>query len=535
MDKLRRFVKHPDFPLLILLAAAALLGLVIMDDYGASWDEPQYYEYGEATLNAYSVTDRLNGTYDHEAVLGPGDLRYYGPAYLMAARGALALLKPLFPRAMEIDVRHLVTYGCFLLGVLFFYRLALRWVSRPAAFVITLLYASEPVLFGDAWINPKDTPLLVFFLGSFYFGLLFADHARAAFVEATPAGGGLKAAYRAYPRKWALAFNFVATVVFIALACNLRLIGGLAALMVAALWADRLGRKAVPVLLIGGLISVGLFFALWPYLWQDTLPNLVGIFRRMSDFPEAKGVLYDGVLISSRDLPAGYLPRLLLMTLTEPAILLWGAGLIAAAYRFIKKGPRRLEIALLLAWFFVPVLYVMLIRPPLYDNYRHFLFILPAAFLVSGLALDWLYARLRGRLVQVLIALLLLAPGLIDDVSLHPYQYAYYNRASGGIQAAAHRYEVDYWLTCYRALTEQMNAGEREPVDVYVMLTPELVQMYAGPNLRVQYLPVEQPLPHGALAVLPLRWEHILFYPDEPVAYRVQVQGVDLCVAKRIE
>lgn len=540
MQMFRRLIHHPNFPIAALLAAGLVLGLFLFDDYGASWDEPQYYQYADATLKAYSLSDRLDGIYDHAAVLGPRDLRYYGPGYLIFARGLQKLLGLVFPGAHEIDRWHLVTYVCFLLGVFFFYSLAQRWVSRPAAFVTTLLYASQPVIFGSGWINPKDTPLLVFFLGSFYFALLFCDHARAAFREDAPVGGGLPrapghiTAYRAYGSKGMLVFSFLAACLFFALAVNTRLIGALAAMMGAMLWMGGLRRKAIPWIGAAALISAGIFFALWPYLWQDTLHNLVYVFRRMSNFPDEKGVLFAGVLISSHDLPAGYLPRLLLMTFSEPALLLWLAGMAAAGWRLVKQKTQRLEIALLLVWFFGPFFYVVLARPPLYDNYRHFLFIIPAAFLVSGLALDWLYTRVRGCLAQALIAMLLLAPGLIAGVNLHPYQYAYYNRASGGVQAAAHRYEVDYWLTCYRALTEQMNAGETESVDVYVLLTADLVELYSGPQLRIEPLPDEQSLPPGSLAVLPLRWERILFYPDSPTVYSVQVQGVEFCAAKRI-
>lgn len=126
---------------------------------------PEYYEYADSTIDAYSISARLNGTYQYSSVLGKKDLRYYGPAFLIVGKGMQALLKLVFPHALSIDLWHLTIYFSYLLSVFFFYKLAQRWVSTRAAVLAALLFAGQPVLFGSAWINPKDIPFMVFFLG----------------------------------------------------------------------------------------------------------------------------------------------------------------------------------------------------------------------------------------------------------------------------------------------------------------------------------------------------------------------------------
>ena len=52
-------------------------------------------------------------------------------------------------------------------------------------------------------------------------------------------------------------------------------------------------------------------------------------------------------------------------------------------------------------------------------------------------------------------------------------------------QGAAYKYELDLWQTCYKELTQQINANEKGQVNVYVDSGPGLVQLYANKNITV--------------------------------------------------
>src|SRR6185369_5207623 len=74
-----------ELPLYLLLIAFLIIGLFTFRDYGLSWDEPLYYDYGKASQYAYSIPARLDGTFDLEKSFGAsaGDHVTRGPAYLL--------------------------------------------------------------------------------------------------------------------------------------------------------------------------------------------------------------------------------------------------------------------------------------------------------------------------------------------------------------------------------------------------------------------------------------------------------------------
>lgn len=143
----------------------ALLGVLFVRQYGESWDELKFYKYADLSLQAYRTwltagqVQEFGNTYDN-----------YGPAYVMlvalVARG-LGFFIP----CSESDLRHLLYFFTFLAGVWAFHSLAMRWLSKPAALGATLLFATQPIFVGHAFISPKDIPFLSFFLLSLLFGL----------------------------------------------------------------------------------------------------------------------------------------------------------------------------------------------------------------------------------------------------------------------------------------------------------------------------------------------------------------------------
>jgi hypothetical protein len=209
-------------------------------------------------------------------------------------------------------------------------------------------------------------------------------------------------------------------------------------------------------------------------------------------------------------------------------------GLVVTVYRFIKKEISRSELLVPIVWFFLPFLYVVITTPNIYDNYRQLLFIIPGVFLFSAISIDFVCQKIKSHWINALVMAAILFPGFLANVQLHPYEYAYYNSLGGGIQGAAYKYEVDLWLTCYKELTQQINANEKGQVNVFVDSNPGLVQLYANKNIMVGQPGDNVIYPSGSLIVLPLRYDHELLFPEYPIAYSVNRAGVDLCVAKRV-
>src|SRR5690242_9652186 len=166
----------PQKSILLLLAVNILIGLFIFRDYGYSWDEPLFYDYGNALGYAYSPSEWFSGHFDVDNSYGSSgdDHKTRGPAYLLLSREPVYLLESL--GLDQASAWHLINFLFFQLGVYFLYRLAKRWISSEAALAASALFAWQPLLWGHAFINPKDPPFLTFFLASICLGFEMVDH-----------------------------------------------------------------------------------------------------------------------------------------------------------------------------------------------------------------------------------------------------------------------------------------------------------------------------------------------------------------------
>lgn len=154
----------------ILLLFGLTLGIFTFQDYGESWDELKLYDYAADSLNAYGTWFR------HGTIPVTGDrFENYGPFFVMLTRMITKTCTRIFATVQEVDVQHLVYFLTFLAGVWSFHRLADRWMSHTAALGATLLFMTQPVFWGHAFINPKDIPLLALFLLSVYLGIQMYD------------------------------------------------------------------------------------------------------------------------------------------------------------------------------------------------------------------------------------------------------------------------------------------------------------------------------------------------------------------------
>ncbi len=151
----------------LIFLIIAILGAFITPHFGESWDELKFYKYADLALNAYTTfpahgaVETFGNTYDN-----------YGPAFVMLVTLAAKPLQIIFT---ESDARHYLYFLTFLAGIWAFYELAKRWLSQNAAVFSTLLFATQPLLIGHAFISPKDIPFLSFFLLSLHFGLRLFD------------------------------------------------------------------------------------------------------------------------------------------------------------------------------------------------------------------------------------------------------------------------------------------------------------------------------------------------------------------------
>ena len=184
---MQNLFRSERFPLIILMTIAFILGMITVRNYGESWDELKLYKYADNSLAAYSTWPRAG-----EIPFTGGWFENYGPAFMMFSTLATEALTRLGFHWLEVDIHHLLYFLTFLLGVWSLYEICRRWMGGIAALGATLLFASQPLLWGHSFINPKDTTLLSMMLFSVFLGLkmydsLFGAEAGSAFVRLTSA------------------------------------------------------------------------------------------------------------------------------------------------------------------------------------------------------------------------------------------------------------------------------------------------------------------------------------------------------------
>lgn len=167
------------------LLVAILAGVVLADHYGVSTDEHSNIAVGRDAIRSFR--DPLA----YEDYLRYGNrIAHHGPSYFMAYYLGAGAFSDLFPSWHPAAGRHLTNYLTYLFGLGAFYALARRLLNDRVALFATVFFGTQPLLFGHAFINQKDTPFLTFFTASVAAGMWAVDRiaqARSAHKAQEPA------------------------------------------------------------------------------------------------------------------------------------------------------------------------------------------------------------------------------------------------------------------------------------------------------------------------------------------------------------
>jgi len=477
-------------PLVLLVVGNVLFGILLVRDYGTSSDEDNAHRYATATVAAYRRFIR------HQQLptdFGPGNLKYKGPAFYLTSEMVTRGLKRLGAVWDQTTIWHMTYFLSFQIAVISLYVLARRWMSNWAAFGAVLLFSTQPLLWGHAFINPKDIPFLGFFLATVAVGFAMVDWVAKAKpftrqdAKSPPRFSGFRSTVTVVAGQALKGFTLpyvLAAGALLGFTTSIRVLGPLAGVLVALYAIYRIPRSLAGVLLPYFTVAAGAGYLLWPYLWADPLGHLIRSLGVMSDFPWFGDVLFEGKLLAATDLPGRYLPQMMLLQFTEPAIILFVAGAVLAAWKMFKaKTPE--PFSLLVAWFVTPLLAVILAGSTVYDGFRQVFFLIPPVFICAGLALDWLFKRVEPAVLRILLLALIIAPGVYGIVSLHPYEYIYYNSLAGGVRGAFRNYDLDYWGTSYREAANYVNQVAPSNAQVVVYGPIQTFTPYARQDIKV--------------------------------------------------
>lgn len=594
--------KRQDLLVLFVFLACLLAGLVMFNDYGASWDENIMQVYADQSLENYDRWyEKGEVKLEHET------LQYYGPFFMMTVQVTSRWLDG-FSQANIADLRHLVYFLVYFASIVALYVLARRWFDPLSSIGATLLYAFQPVLWGHAFINPKDAPFMSLILISKAAGFKMVDALSALSTETS--------ASESKPRVLAVSLLWLASVLALFLLTK-SVHGWITELVIAAkagesnlisLIASKLGQVPasvyitryfilflrvragytilsfvfllyfwyrtqpvllkilvvvlVPALLLGFTTSTRVFgpfvgvvityyllrkrtwvniaglamyavFAIfaayltWPFLWTNPAGNFLASVQKMSAFPWAGEVLFNGAFYKAAEIPFSYLPTLLIIQMTEPVWILAFAGLGLALW----GSRKRTDLATLFSfWFILPFLFLVLRNATLFDNFRHVLFILPSVFLMAG----GVFEKITNTNWRIAVIVMCLLPGVFGIMSLHPYEYAYYNQFIGGLNGAQGRFETEYWLTSYREAADYINQNASPDAGVWVDGPGHVFSPYAREDLKINSWSSEDPVDRYEYVVASYRFiSNETAQPNAEVVYEIVRDDVVLAVIRK--
>ncbi len=422
-----------------LFVVLAFIIFATFQDYGMSWDEQLQNTYGQLLLAYYS-----SGFQDRAAFSYINLFLYGGFFDLVAA--VVNLVSPFG----EYETRHLLGGLMFLVGLAGGWKLAKLLAGERAALVAVVCLATTPLLYGHAFINPKDSPLAWLLVWTSYFACRLLEQ-RDKPSWSMIAGFGLSMGLAIGTRVVAIVYLTYAVAVW-SVAAAARILEGESISTV----MQRLKSKAIPIG-VGLLVTVITTIIVWPWAAQAPF-NVVEALNAFTHFAFYPDVLWNGALIPAHQLPVTYLPGLLLLQLPEYMLAGFGTAIVFGALawkgnvaRVLSqiKAQQYLLVALSIA---APIGGYLLLHPTVYNGLRHFLFVVPPLVIVAAIGLTRLIEATSARHAVAGIGLgAALALAIARQASLmaglHPYEYASYNSLIGGMAGAKDRFEMDYWGT----------------------------------------------------------------------------------------
>lgn len=436
----------------LLFSILIILGLINFKDYGLAHDEVLQRKIGLAAYMGLFEPDKTlpDNFKDHD----------YGIAFELPLIVLEKWLNTEQNSQKTFYLRHLCTHLFFLSAVWCFYCLIKNLYSqRWLAWISTLILAGHPLIYGHSFFNSKDIPalcLLIFCLWAFERSL------------------------RSNKLGWVWIGGLL-TGIFI----NIRIFGllflalSLPFLVLSAPQDFKEGGKRSALWLLGSLISL---YASWPYLWPAPVTRLLTAISSMIHFRERLNCLLWGDFYLSDNLPWFYFPSWFM--LTTPIVWLF-LGILGILFVLAKskqeksqsKHQYQIEIFSILM-FTTPICLIFILKPVLYDGWRHFYFIYPCFILlaITGLkaATEKLSAHsLRLSSLPAAITVLSILSITIFMFTNHPHQYVYFNSLlPQNNQYLRRNFDRDYWAVSYRQGFEHILSQDNSPTIRIALETP---------------------------------------------------------------
>ena len=419
----------PDIIATVAFLFYVVIGLFIVGDFGAIWDDDCQRLVGVKSVEYLFF-------HDYEPLRHSLD-RYHGPAFEMV----LYILEVKFHITDGHSLYLLRHTGVFLYTIVclfaFYFLIRKLFSNKWMPLVGCLIFVLHPRVFADSFYNPKDIPSMG--------GMMIAMYTLVR-LSATLSWRNL--ILHAFASAW---------VVDIRVICVILPMATVGILLYKNLWIEKQPMRMVIIKTAAYIfVTFAFMIPMWPILMDGPFHEIVAAARQMSANVEYHGLnLFNGKFYTGADTPGQY--QFVWFFMTTPVIysLAFIAGIILLCYEFLKSRgsfTSNIFIWLSLGFYIVPPAAMWYAHTIVNGGWRHVFMIYPFFVLVCVFAINKLIEKgavTRTVVVCIVTASLLFNLGM--TCYLHPFEYTYFNPVAVKCLAPLDkRFEIDYYGPSFR-------------------------------------------------------------------------------------
>ena len=487
-----------------------ILQCILATRVGMSWDEPSSFFMGRANLKFWLTGNRQYVTdFQNKALFKDSPIQYiygediYPPFPFVIASLTSYIFAEKIPIFNVFDAHHFGEILIGSVGVWAMIGVAVEaGLSTPIAIVTGLVYGLFPTIFQMMRNDAKDIPLMSMIAVSAYFFLLWMRAWQAKDYKHALIRGLL----------FAITLGLAeATKPTAAIFVPIALVWILLSVLRSASFRKKMnpwGKWAIHGVLFA-VVAIGMFLLAWPWLWDDPVGKLMGVFTFFRRVGFAMPVPYFGQMyLAGINVPKTYPWVVLFMQSPLELIFFAILGTVYAITVYIKKGT--VIPLLFVIWFFAATSRFLIPGVIIYARIRHFIDAMPAFFILVGFGMNLVandldrisafFANKYQRVIPKRIGLWIVAGItivhlLVISIRFFPYEMNYYNMVIGDAKTIEKKGLFDFgFADSTREAMEYINRQatiKGEPVYVYACGLAHMVRLYASPRVKITLDPTK--------------------------------------------
>ena len=336
--------------------------------------------------------------------------------------------------------RHYVNFIIGFLTIILTYKISRIKFSRNIALIISIFFMSTPIIVSNFNFNPNDIWFMFFVSLSTFCSLKLINK----------------------PDSKLLIFLLPLSLAF---SINIRLVGIYIFFIFLIFYIYEKISLKKKLFNISIIVSLFIFITLLitPQLWNKPTIFLHLLFGQLKFQAIDVDIMFLGNLIKSSELPWYYLLVWIIISLPSLIICCFVGSLIIISKNFFKKKFQVFEMFILMA-LVIPIIAFCILKPNLFNGWRHFYFIFPFILILSGFILNFFEKKII--LKQLMILIVVINTILIGTWNFknNPHQYIFFNLPS---KKFARNFELDYWgVSNLEALKYLLNMNTSERIHI---------------------------------------------------------------------